>query len=146
MEVTMIRFSVFATVATTALMLAAGPAGAADKPIQVAPPEAPYQAVSALVKLPDFIPGLGQLFVDPATLPAGPFLGYDHEGQLVTTTYMIPLSMMKPDMNLDDLKVPAGTVDHVDIQYNAGHPGVAEPHVHIVLWNVPAAQESRVAK
>lgn len=142
----MFRFSVFATAATTALVLSAGSAGAADNSVQAAPPAAPYQAVSALVKLPDFIPGLGQLFVDPATLPAGPFLGYDHEGRLATTTYMVPLSMMKPDMNLDDLKVPAGTVDHVDIQYNAGHPGVAEPHVHIVLWNVPAAQEARVAK
>ncbi len=50
-------------------------------------------------------------------------------------------------MHLNDLKVPAGVkVDHVDIMYNAGHPGVAEPHIHIVLWNVPAAQESRVAK
>lgn len=142
----MTRSSILATAAATAVMLSAGSAGAADNPIQTAPPAAPYQAVSALVKLPDFIPGLGQLFVDPATLPAGPFLGYDHEGKLVTTTYMIPLSMMKPSMNLDDLKAPAGTVDHVDVQYNAGHPGVAEPHVHIVLWNVPAAQESRVAK
>lgn len=142
----MIRISVLATAAATALMLAAGPAGAADGAIESAPPAAPYKAVSTLVKLPDFIPGLGQLFVDPATLPAGPFLGYDHEGKLVTTTYMIPLSMMTPAMNLADLKVPAGSVDHVDIQYNAGHPGLAEPHVHIVLWNVPAAQEARVAK
>lgn len=120
--------------------LAAGP-GVANSP-----PPAPYKAVSTLVKLPDFIPGLGQLYVDPATLPAGPFLGYDHQGKLVTTTYMIPLSAMKPDMNLHDLKAPAGAVDHVDVQYNAGHPGVAEPHVHVVLWNVPVSQESRVAK
>jgi hypothetical protein len=142
----MIPFSVLATAAATAWMLSASPAWAADSSTETAPPAAPYKAVSTLVKLPDFVPGLGQLFVDPATLPAGPFLGYDHQGKLVTTTYMIPLSMMKPKMNFDDLKVPVGTVDHVDIQYNAGHPGVAEPHVHIVLWNVPAAQESRVAK
>lgn len=142
----MTRFSVLATTAAVALMLSAGSAGAADTAIQTAPPAAPYKAVSSLVKLPDFVPGLGQLFVDPATLPAGPFLGYDHEGKLVTTTYMIPLSMMTPRMNLNDLKAPAGTVDHVDIQYNAGHPGVAEPHIHIVLWNVPATQETRVAK
>ena len=37
------------------------------------PPAAPYQQVSKLVKLPDFLPGMGQLFVDPTTLPAGPF-------------------------------------------------------------------------
>ncbi|MFA7606170.1 MAG: hypothetical protein WCY08_06260 [Rhodocyclaceae bacterium] len=142
----MTRFPVLATAAVTALMFSAGFAGAADSSIQSAPPATPYKAVSSLVKLPDFIPGLGQLFVDPATLPAGPFLGYDRDGKLVTTTYMIPLSMMKSDMNLDDLKAPAGVIDHVDIQYNAGHPGVAEPHIHIVLWNVPVAQEDRVAK
>ena len=27
-------------------------------------------------------------------------------------------------------------VDHVDLYYNAGHPGVAEPHYHIVVWYV----------
>jgi hypothetical protein len=37
-------------------------------------------------------------------------------------------------------------VDHVDVMYNAGHPGVEEPHIHVVLWHVPVAQESRVAK
>ncbi|WP_323017254.1 DUF5602 domain-containing protein [Castellaniella sp.] len=135
-----------ATAAALALSFGAGSAVAAEPSVQQAPPAAPYKAVSSLVKLPDFIPGLGQLFVDPATLPAGPFLGYDHDGKLVSTTYMIPLSAMKADMNLHDLKAPAGTVDHVDIMYNAGHPGVAEPHIHIVLWNVPVSQESRVAK
>lgn len=139
----------FLTAATAAVVLCFGAsvAQAAGPSALKAPPAAPYKAVSSLVKLPDFIPGMGQLFVDPATLPAGPFLGYDHEGRLVNTTYMIPLALMKPDMHLNDLKVPAGVkVDHVDIMYNAGHPGVAEPHIHIVLWNVPAAQESRVAK
>jgi len=136
------------TVAAAALAFSVGAPGAlaAESSALKAPPAAPYKAVSSLVKLPDFVPGLGQLFVDPATLPAGPFLGYDHDGKLVSTTYMIPLSMMKPDMNLNDLKAPAGSVDHVDVMYNAGHPGVAEPHIHVVLWNVPAKQESRVAK
>ncbi|MGB6242622.1 MAG: DUF5602 domain-containing protein [Castellaniella sp.] len=144
----MIRTLLTATAAAAALALSLGasPVMAAQATVTTAPPAAPYKAVSSLVKLPDFIPGLGQLFVDPATLPAGPFLGYDHDGKLVSTTYMIPLSAMKADMNLHDLKAPAGTVDHVDIMYNAGHPGVAEPHIHIVLWNVPASQESRVAK
>src|SRR5690554_1381892 len=100
----------------------------ADKALAKSPPAAPYQQVSKLVKLPDFIPGLGQLFVDPSTLPAGPFLAYDHDGKLVSTIYMIPLASMTPDMNINDLAAPGGNVDHVDIVYNAGHPGVAEPH------------------
>jgi hypothetical protein len=31
----------------------------------------------------------------------------------------------------------AGKVDHVSLYYNAGHPGVEEPHYHIVLWYIP---------
>ncbi len=135
-----------AGLASLALCAASAGAFAANDAVLSAPPAAPYQAVSALVPLPDFIPGLGQLFVDPATLPAGPFLGYDHDGKLVSTTYMVPLSMMNAGFDLANLKVPAGTVDHVDMNYNAGHPGVEEPHVHIVLWNIPADQESRVAQ
>lgn len=142
----MIRSLLAAAAAVLSFSAAAPCAMAAESSLLNAPPAAPYKAVSSLVKLPDFIPGLGQLFVDPDTLPAGPFLGYGHDGKLVSTTYMIPLSVMKPDMDLNDLKAPAGTVDHVDVMYNAGHPGVAEPHIHVVLWNVPAAQEGRVAK
>jgi hypothetical protein len=49
------------------------PALAADQ-VEKAPPSGAYKKVSELVKLPDFLPGLGQLYVDPKTLPAGPFL------------------------------------------------------------------------
>ena len=52
---------------------------------EAAPPGGAYKKVSELVTLPDFLPGLGQLYVDPATLPAGPFLAYDHDGKLVST-------------------------------------------------------------
>lgn len=101
-----------------------------------ASPPAPLQPVSALVDLPDFLPGMGALYVDPATLPAGPFLGYDRDGKLVSTVYMIPLAAMNEQRSFDGLAVGDGKVDHVDIQYNAGHPGVAEPHYHITLWYV----------
>lgn len=144
----MIRSSLTAAAAAATLGITLGCAStlAADNALMTAPPDAPYKAVSSLVTLPDFIPGLGQLFVDPQTLPAGPFLGYDHDGKLVSTTYMIPLSMVNESLNLETLKAPAGTVDHVDMMYNAGHPGVEEPHIHIVLWNIPADQKSRVAQ
>ena len=39
------------------------------------------------MKLPDFLPGLGTLYVNPSTLPEGPFLAYDHAGKLVSTIY-----------------------------------------------------------
>ncbi|WP_324753329.1 DUF5602 domain-containing protein [Roseovarius sp. Pro17] len=114
--------------------------------VAISPPDAPYQRVSDLVKLPDFLPGIGQLFVDPATLPAGPFVAYDHDGKLVSTIYMISISQMNADTSFDDLAAPGGNVDHVDIYYNAGHPGVEEPHEHIVLWHVPVADEASVAE
>ncbi len=94
-----------------AFLLAAFAAGALPalaQDVGEAPPPAPYQEVSKLVKLPDFLPGLGQLFVDPATLPAGPFLAYDHDGKLVSTIYMIPVADLNPDKSFDNLAAPGG--------------------------------------
>ena len=111
---------------------------------ETAPPADNYKKVSELVTLPDFLPGLGQLYVDPATLPAGPFLAYDHDGKLVSTVYMIPVEDLTPDKKFEDLASPGGAVDHVDVYFNAGHPGVEKPHAHVVLWHV--ADESVVAQ
>ena len=134
----------------SALLLAcalalATPAFAADS-LEKAPPPAPFQKVSKLVKLPDFVPGLGDLYVDPATLPAGPFLAYDHDGKIVSTIYMIPIADLQAKKAFDNLPAPGGAVDHVDVYFNAGHPGVEVPHAHVVLWHVPAAGEAAVAK
>ena len=124
-------------------LLSTAPAVAAN--VNRAPPPAPYKKVSQLVKLPDFIPGIGTLYVDPKTLPEGPFLAYDRKGRLVSTIYMIPLKDMDAHKNIADLAAPGGKVDHVSIEFNAGHPGVPEPHYHIVLWHVPKAKEQLVA-
>ena len=105
--------------------------------LEKAPPGDNYKKVSTLVELPEFVPGLGILYVDPATLPAGPFLAYDREGNLVSSVYMIPLKDLNDHKIFEALNVASEKVNHVDIYYNAGHPGVAEPHYHIVLWYVP---------
>ena len=110
------------------------------------PPGGNYKKVSTLVALPDFIPGLGTLYVDPATLPAGPFLAYDHQGHLVSSIYMIPLTDMNAQKAFTDLKIGRAPADHVDIVFNAGHPGVAEPHYHIVVWYVSAERAAQLAK
>lgn len=124
-----------------AAMLAAGVTASAEAAdTSVAPPGDPYAKVSDLVPLPDFIPGLGTLYVDPATLPAGPFLAYGKDGRLVSTVYMIPLADLDAQKPFDNLAV-GGPVDHVDVYYNAGHPGVEAPHYHIVLWAIPEAEE-----
>ncbi|MFN4141688.1 hypothetical protein [Aestuariivirga sp.] len=67
------------------VLLLSSPALAAGEDVSKSPPVGEYQAVSKLVKLPDFLPGMGQLFVDRKTLPAGPFPDYDHDGKLVST-------------------------------------------------------------
>ncbi|CAO3424760.1 DUF5602 domain-containing protein [Azospirillum argentinense] len=111
-----------------------------------APPGGAYKKVSELVKLPDFLPGMGTLYVDPKTLPVGPFLAYDRDGRLASTIYMVPVEDLQAQKKLDDLKTAGGKVDHVDMYFNAGHPGVEKPHYHVVLWHIAEADEARVAK
>jgi hypothetical protein len=88
----------------------------------------------------NFLPGLGTLYVDPATLPAGPFLAYDKQGKLVSTVYMIPIKDISAHKAFNNLAAAKEKVDHVDMYYNAGHPGVAEPHYHMVIWYVSPQQ------
>lgn len=102
-----------------------------------APPGGDYQPVSDLVPLPEFIPGFGTLYVQPATLPAGAFLAYDRDNELVSTIYMIPVKDIEAQKKFDGLAVGDESVVDVDMYYNAGHPGVEEPHYHVVLWHVP---------
>ncbi|MGH7530329.1 MAG: hypothetical protein ACREMN_08110 [Gemmatimonadales bacterium] len=110
------------------------------------PPGSPYKKVSTLVPLPDFVPGLGTLYVDPARLPAGPFLAYDHDGSLVSSIYMIPLEDMNAQRAFSGLKVAQARADHVDIVFNAGHPGMAEPHYHMIVWYVSPQRAAQLAK
>ena len=48
------------------------------------PPGSDYKKLSSLAQLPDYFPGLGTLYVNPTTLPAGPFLAYNRQGNLVS--------------------------------------------------------------
>ena len=128
-----------------AASLLAAPIAALAQDVATAPPPAPFQAVSELVPLPEFLPGMDILYVDPATLPAGPFLAYDRDGTLVSTVYMIPLSALDGSRDFSGLATGGAAVDRVDVQYNAGHPGVAEPHVHVVLWHVPPDRAAALA-
>lgn len=118
--------------AAAGLVLTADPARAQP----TAPPGGDFQKVSDLVELPEFLPGMGVLYVDPGTLPAGPFLAYDREGALVSTIYMIPLAALDEQQAFSGLDAADARVDHVDVVFNAGHPGVPEPHYHVVLWHV----------
>lgn len=103
---------------------------------QTAPPGGEFQKVSELVELPEFVPGLGVLYVNPETLPAGPFLAYDRSGRLLSTIYMVPLDAMNERKAFKNLDAASAEVDHVDVRFNPGHPGIDEPHYHVVLWHV----------
>ena len=124
------------TMALSLALLVTGGGAVVALAQQTAPPGGEYKKVSTLVALPDFVPGLGTLYVDPKTLPAGPFLAYDKQGHLVSSVYMIPLKDITGHKAFNNLAVAREKVDHVDMYYNAGHPGVAEPHYHVVLWYV----------
>ena len=137
------RLALIALTVGASLMLAQPSVAAAQSS---APPGGAYKMVSSLVPLPDFVPGLGTLYVDPASLPAGPFLAYDRQGQLVSSIYMIPLKDMNNQKAFSGLKAAHERVDHVDIVYNAGHPGVAEPHYHVIVWYVSPQRASQLSK
>lgn len=130
--------------AISAGMIFASPNTAAAQ--SKAPPGGAYQQVSKLVPLPDFLPGLGTLYVDPTTIPAGPFLAYDHQGKLVSSIYMIPLSDMNAHKGFSNLEIAQERADHVDIVFNAGHPGMGVPHYHIIVWYVSQADAAKLAK
>ena len=103
------------------------------------PPDAAYKKVSDLVALPEFIPGMGTLYVQPATLPIGPFLAYDRDGTLVATIYMVPLEELQQHNAFKGLAVGNNQVKTVDLAFNPGHPGVEVPHYHVTLWHVDSA-------
>ena len=101
-----------------------------------APPGGDYKKVSELVRFPDFYPGLGTLYVQPKTLPIGPFRAYDRDGKLASTIYMVPMKDLDAHAMLDLVQGTPVRVNHVDMHYTSGHPGVDEPHYHIILWHV----------
>ena len=113
-------------------------------------PPANFKKVSTLVRLPDWLPGLGTLYVDPASLPAGPYLGYNHDGQLVNVTYMISIKELDQHKDWNDLGQKVAQldlkVDHTNVNFNPGHPGLQEPHYHITQWLITPAQVEQEMK
>src|SRR5919109_4880277 len=114
--------------------------GGQQEPWLKAPPGGDFRKVSSLVPLPEFLPGLGMLYVQPRTLPVGPFLAYDHQGKLVSSVYMLPLKDLGARKAFRDLAIAHAPVNHVDIYPNEGHPGVPDPHYHLVLWYISPAE------
>lgn len=115
--------------------------------IGIAQPPAPYVNASEILPLPEFIPGVGALYIDPANAPVGPWLSYGQDGTLIEVLYMVPVASMSDAVNWENLRagpladLGIQSIDHVDITYNGGHPGMAEPHYHIRLVVVDDATQ-----
>lgn len=136
-------FKSFRTLALLLVLAAAGTAWAHTPHI----PDG-YVAASDILPLPDFIPGAGSLYIDPANAPVGPWFSFSQEGELIEVLFMVPLSELDAATSFDDLATGVfadpeiGAIDHVDLSYNGGHPGMAEPHYHVRLVLVDAATQN----
>lgn len=108
------------------------------------PPGGKFQKLSHISDFPDFYPGLGSLYVQPDTMPVGPYYGYDRRGRLVNTIYMVPMRLLDQHQVLKMIEGTPRAVDHVVFSYTAPHPGVDEPHYHIILWHISAEAAARV--
>lgn len=104
-----------------------------------------YQPVSELTGLPEFVPGLGKLYVEPEDMPHGPYFAYDRDNQLVSTVYMIPTDDLKAQKNFEDLTVAVTKIRRVDLKFNPGHAGLEKPHYHLITWYVPNEQVKQLA-
>jgi hypothetical protein len=103
-----------------------------------------YKKVSSLVNFPPFFPGIGVVYVQPKTLPNGPYRAFDRRGRLSSTIYMLPIEDIENRKKFD-LAGIAGKGDHVTFYFNSGHPGLDKPHYHIHIWHVSKKGEERVA-
>lgn len=123
-----------------------------SKNLLKSPPPAPFVNASDALKgaLPNFVPGLGTVYVDVSKLPEGPFLAYDKAGNLIKIVFMIPLEKLQSQTNyIDQAKdildnIGGKRVDHVNFIYSGPHPGVEKTHYHIelVIVDVKAEKEA----
>ena len=122
----------------------AAPVGFAGEVQQV--PPAAFKEVSALTQLPDYIPGLGTLYLNPATALVGPYLGYDKSGKIINVIYMVPLHQLQERKGFENLgaAVSGLKVDHIEVTFNPGHPGMMEPHYHVTEWLIQKSAQDKL--
>lgn len=112
------------------------------------PPDA-YRPAHELLPLPEFIPGVGTLYVQPDDAPIGPWLAYGPDDILIEVLFMVPLAALEDAEDWQNLaagtlaELDAGPVDHVDVTFNGGHPGLEEAHYHLRLVLVDDATQQQ---
>ena len=99
-----------------------------------------YRKLSELVPLPELLPGLGTVYVDPKKLPSGPFLAYDDQNRLTSSTYVVPTMELIDRAELEALSIGLGPVDDIDLWFDEGDEGLSEAHCFVVLWHVPKSE------
>lgn len=138
-----------AVLVVAALALLGGSLVSAQSPATPKNVPSGYVNASTIVKgLPAFVPNAGALYIIPDNAPTGPWIAYGKDGNPIDVMFMIPISKMDAHQSwsnlpgvgdlLNELDV---TVDHVEVMYNPGHPGLPVPHYHVMLVFVNHAAE-----
>jgi hypothetical protein len=80
------------------------------------PPGGKFVKLSQLARFPNFYPGLGTIYVQPDTMPIGPYYSYDRLGHQVNTIYMVPMTFF--DQHKIDPLIEGShlKVDHVTLR------------------------------
>ena len=76
---------------------------------------------------------------EPAGGIGGPYTGYDREGRLVATVYLVPMRGLA-QKGPDDFRSDERRIDHVTIYPVDVQPDVPEARYAIVLWHVSPAE------
>ena len=127
----------------------AGTLTACWSPYRYEPPPAPYVKFATLAPdIPEFIPGLGTLYVEPGNRPFGPYRAYDRSGKLTATVFMVPVGEIHPGFRQSSDE-PVVCRDRESTHYvNQMHGfvigGVMVPHQHITAWCITEAEAAAV--
>lgn len=108
------------------------------------PPGGNFVKLSSVSHFPDFYPGLGTLYVQPASMPIGPYYGYDRLGHQVNTIYMVPLTFFDDHQVAKWIQSSHLRVNHLTLAYTNPHPGVDMQHYHIILWHISPEDAEKV--
>jgi hypothetical protein len=76
---------------------------------------------------------------EPDGGPGGPYAGYDGQGRLVATVYLVPMRGLA-QKGPDDFGSGGRRIDHVTIYPVDVQPDVPEARYAIVLWHVSPAE------
>ena len=100
--------------------------------------------VAAMPGVPETLSGVTEQFpgirrYEPDGRPGGPYAGYDRNGRLVATVYLVPMRGLA-QKGPDDFRSGGRHIDHVSIYPVDAQPDVPEARYAIVLWHVSSAE------